>query len=147
MLRTAGGTIRRRRRSNTGDGLRMGEAVGGTVADDLVHPGAWAPVSLVPRADGSVGRFPHLVERAKPGFIAVDARGRRFVNEADSYHDFMAALFRTTPAGEEPAAWLIADHAAQRRWGLGWAKPFPFPLGRTCEAAISSAGARWPSSP
>ena len=116
--------------SNTGDGLRMGEAVGGTVADDLVHPGAWAPVSLVPRADGSVGRFPHLVERAKPGFIAVDARGRRFVNEADSYHDFMAALFRTTPAGEEPAAWLIADHAAQRRWGLGWAKPFPFPLRR-----------------
>ena len=116
--------------SNTGDGLRMGEAVGGTVADDLVHPGAWAPVSLVPRADGSVGRFPHLVERAKPGFIAVDARGRRFVNEADSYHDFMAALFRATPAGEEPAAWLIADHAAQRRWGLGWAKPFPFPLRR-----------------
>ena len=62
--------------ANTGDGMRMGEAVGGTVADDLVHPGAWAPVSLVPRADGSVGRFPHLVERAKPGFIAVDARGR-----------------------------------------------------------------------
>ena len=60
---------------NTGDGMRMGEAVGGVVADDLVHAGAWAPVSLVPRADGSVGRFPHLVERAKPGFIAVDGRG------------------------------------------------------------------------
>ena len=60
---------------NTGDGMRMGEAVGGVVADDPVHAGAWAPVSLVPRADGSIGRFPHLVERAKPGFIAVDGRG------------------------------------------------------------------------
>lgn len=114
--------------TNTGDGMRIAEAVGAAVADDLVHPGAWAPVSLVPRKDGSVGRFPHLVERAKPGFIAVDARGRRFVNEADSYHDFMAALFRATPEGEAPVAWLIADHTAQRRWGLGGAKPFPFPL-------------------
>ncbi|MBP7001514.1 FAD-dependent oxidoreductase [Amaricoccus sp.] len=113
---------------NAGDGMRMAEAVGARVADDLVHPGAWAPVSLVPRGDGSVGRFPHLVERAKPGFLAVDAAGRRFVNEADSYHDFMAGLFRATPEGAEPAAWLIADHAAQRRWGLGAAKPFPFPL-------------------
>lgn len=117
--------------ANTGDGMRMAEAVGGTVANDLLHSGAWAPVSLVPRRDGSVGRFPHLVERAKPGFIAVDRHGQRFVNEADSYHDFMAALLRRTPEGEEPFAWLIADHAAQRRWGLGWAKPFPFPL-RPC---------------
>ncbi len=113
---------------NTGDGMRMAEAVGAEVADDLVHPGAWAPVSLVPKKGGGVGRFPHLIERAKPGFLAVDAKGARFVNEADSYHDFMAALLRATPAGEDPVAWLIADHAAQRRWGLGWAKPFPFPL-------------------
>jgi succinate dehydrogenase/fumarate reductase flavoprotein subunit len=116
--------------TNTGDGLRLGEAAGGAVLEDLVHPGAWAPVSLVPRPDGGVARFPHLIERAKPGFLAVDASGRRFVNEADSYHDFMTALLRATPAGREPFAWLIADHAAQRRWGLGWAKPFPFPLRR-----------------
>ena len=115
-------------RDCAGDGLRMAEGVGAEVATSLVHAGAWAPVSLVPRQDGTVARFPHLVERAKPGFLAVDARGRRFVNEADSYHDFMAALFRATPDGREPEAWLIADHRAQRRWGLGWAKPFPFPL-------------------
>lgn len=115
-------------RENTGDGMRMAEAIGAEVETDLVHAGAWAPVSLVPRTDGTVARFPHLIERAKPGFLAVDASGYRFVNEADSYHDFMAALFRTTPAGQEPVAWLIADHPAQRRWGLGWAKPFPFPL-------------------
>jgi len=112
---------------NSGDGLRLGEAVGGRVAGDLANAGAWAPVSLVPRRDGSVGAFPHLMERAKPGFIAVRRDGRRFVNEADSYHDFMTALFAATPPGEEPVAWLIADQRAQRRYGIGAARPFPFP--------------------
>ncbi|MBV2131656.1 FAD-dependent oxidoreductase [Pseudomonas sp. MAP12] len=114
---------------NSGDGLRLGEAVGGQVADDLVHAGAWAPVSLVPRRDGGVGAFPHLMERAKPGFIAVRHDGRRFVNEADSYHDFMTALFAATPAGEEPVAWLIGDQRARRRYGIGAVRPFPFPDG------------------
>jgi len=115
--------------TNSGDGLTLGEAAGGVVADDLVNAGAWAPVSLVPLKGGRTGRFPHLVERAKPGFIAVDADGRRFVNEADSYHDVISALFKATPPGKPPIAWLICDHPAQRRYGLGWAKPFPFPLG------------------
>ena len=61
-------------RSNTGDGLRLGEQVGGKVDTSLAAPGAWAPVSLVPQRDGSFGHFPHLVERAKPGFIAVPRR-------------------------------------------------------------------------
>lgn len=113
---------------NTGDTLRMAEALGAEVVRDLASPGAWAPVSLVPKADGTVARFPHLIERAKPGIIAVDASGRRFVNEADSYHDFMSALFRANPGQTAPRAWLIADHRAQRRYGLGWAKPFPLPL-------------------
>jgi succinate dehydrogenase/fumarate reductase flavoprotein subunit len=116
--------------TNTGDGLRLGEAVGARVAEDLSSPAAWAPVSRVPRRDGHFSGFPHLMERAKPGFIAVTRNGRRFANEADSYHDFMNALFRATPAGEEPAAWLLCDHRAQRRYGIGWARPFPFPTGR-----------------
>ena len=114
--------------SNTGDGIHLGETAGGRVADDFVHPGAWAPVSLVLRKDGSVGRFPHLVERAKPGFIAVGPDGKRFVNEANSYHDFMSALFSVYSGEVTPHAWIIADHKAQRRFGLGWAKPFPFSL-------------------
>lgn len=113
---------------NTGDTLRMAEALGAEVTRDLDSPGAWAPVSLVPGGAGGVSRFPHLIERAKPGIIAVDSRGQRFVNEADSYHDFMSALFRTQPGQAAPRAWLIADHRALRRYGLGWAKPFPLPL-------------------
>ena len=117
----------------------------------LQTEGALAPVSLVPRADGSVAHFPHLIERAKPGIIAVTPEGRRFVSEADSYHDFMAALLAATPPGKAPHCWLIADHRAQRRWGLGWSKPFPFPLrgairsgylkrGRTVEDLAQACG-------
>lgn len=114
--------------TNTGDGLRLAEAVGGRVETHQADAGAWAPVSLVKRRNGSVGRFPHLIERGKPGIIAVLRTGRRFVNEAGPYHDFMRGLFRTVPAGEPAEAWLVCDHRFQRRYGLGAAKPFPFPL-------------------
>lgn len=112
---------------NSGDGLRLGETAGAQFSDNLANAGAWAPVSLVPRRDGSFGHFPHLLDRAKPGFIAVRRDGRRFTNEADCYHDFMNDLFRSTAPGEPHEAWLICDHKAQRRYGIGWAKPFPFP--------------------
>ena len=114
--------------SNTGDGLRLGEAVGGSVDASLPAAAGWAPVSRVVRPDGSVGHFAHLVERGKPGIVAVTRHGRRFVNEADSYHDFMAALFATTVPGEPVEAWLVCDHRFIRHYGLGHVKPAPMPL-------------------
>ena len=116
-------------RGNTGDGLRLGESAGGVVANDLVQAAALAPVSLVPRHDGSLAHFPHLIERAKPGLIAVTAQGLRFTNEANSYHDFMQGLLAATPAGQAPQAWLVCDHAFIRYYGLGAVKPAPMPLG------------------
>ena len=115
-------------RGNTGDGLRMGESVGAIVAIDLKHAAALAPVSLVPKPDGSVTHFPHLIERGKPGLIAVTRMGRRFVNEADSYHDFMQGLLKAVPEGESVQAWLVVDHRFIRRWGLGAVKPAPVPF-------------------
>jgi succinate dehydrogenase/fumarate reductase flavoprotein subunit len=114
--------------SNTGDGLRLGESAGGRVREDFSNAGAWAPVSLPPDGKGAVGRFPHLMERAKPGLVMVRADGRRFANEADSYHDLMQALFAATPPGETAGCWMICDHAFIRRYGLGRARPRPFPL-------------------
>lgn len=116
--------------SCTGDGLRLGESIGAVVDASLASPGAWAPVSLVPRPDGTTGAFPHLIERAKPGLIAVVRRGCRFTNEADSYHDFMRGLFGALEPGETVEAWLICDHRFIRRYGLGAVKPAPMPLGR-----------------
>lgn len=116
-------------RGNTGDGLRLGESVGAQVRRDLKQAAALAPVSLVPRQDGSVAHFPHLIERAKPGLIAVTAAGQRFGNEADSYHDFMQQLLHALPQGAPVQAWLVCDHAFIRRYGLGAVKPAPVPLG------------------
>ena len=116
-------------RGNTGDGLRLGESAGGRVAGDLVQAAALAPVSLVPRADGSTAHFPHLIERAKPGLIAVTAQGLRFANEANSYYDFMQALLAITSADHKPEAWLVCDHAFICYYGLGAVKPAPMPLG------------------
>jgi succinate dehydrogenase/fumarate reductase flavoprotein subunit len=119
---------------NTGDGLRLGESVGARVATDLKHAAAMAPVSLVPRADGTVAHFPHLIERGKPGLIAVTRFGKRFTNEADSYHDFMQGLLRALhkdgDTREPVQAWLVVDHRFIRRWGLGAVKPAPVPMHR-----------------
>lgn len=114
--------------SNTGEGLNIAEQAGGIVDRTQFSAGAWAPVSLVPRKDGTVGRFPHLVERGKPGIISVRENGKRFVYEDGPYYDFIAALIEATPHNEPVKAWLIADHHFVRRYGLGAVKPFPVPL-------------------
>jgi len=105
-----------------GDALSLAEALGArVVAGPSVA--SWAPASRVPVAGGSEG-FPHFMERQKPGFIAVNGRARRFVNEATSYSLFVQAML-TDARGEEPGCWLISDRAALRRHGMGAVPPFP----------------------
>jgi succinate dehydrogenase/fumarate reductase flavoprotein subunit len=133
-----------------GDGLRLGEAVGGEVATELASAAAWCPVSRVPYPDGSMGHFPHIIERAKPGIIGVLANGKRFVNEADGYYDYVKAMVEHAP-GSEVASWLICSHRFQRRYGLGISRPFPLPIkphldsgylkvGNTLEALAGACG-------
>ncbi|MCA0244136.1 MAG: FAD-dependent oxidoreductase [Proteobacteria bacterium] len=110
--------------TNTGDGIAMALAAGAVLETDVQQPAAWAPASLVPTPRGVVP-FPHFGDRAKPGVIAVDRRGRRFVSEATTYHLFVPALLRACSGDRQAEAWLIADHRAQRRYGLGVAPPFP----------------------
>jgi succinate dehydrogenase/fumarate reductase flavoprotein subunit len=113
---------------NTGDGWHMATGAGGTTDDTIPNAAAWIPVSLVPRRGGQPSPFPHLVDRYKPGLIAVTRSGRRFVNEANSYHDFGQALQQACRGDAETCAWLICDHRALRRYGLGFVKPFPIPI-------------------
>ncbi|MEM6438209.1 MAG: FAD-dependent oxidoreductase [Pseudomonadota bacterium] len=117
---------------NTGDGVNLGETVGGRAHAELPNAAAWVPVSRVPRPDGTTGVFPHFVDRSKPGVIAVNRFGERFVNEANSYHDFIQGLrasYDARPDDGEVCAWFIADHRTIRRYGLGYAKAAPLPLG------------------
>lgn len=135
----------------SGDGLRLGERVGAEVDSDMQSPVAWAPVSRVPHSDGSIGHFPHIIERGKPGIIGVLSNGQRFVNEANGYYDYVTAMVAAAPAGEEVASWLICNHDFQRRYGLGISRPFPVPLspfirsgylktGRTLEELAQACG-------
>ena len=111
----------------TGDGVNLGESVGGRLDTSLASPAAWCPVSLVPYRNGRVGTYPHIVDRGKPGLIAVTSRGNRFVNEADGYYQFTTGMINATPDGEPVQAWLICDRKFQRRYPFGMSKPFPIP--------------------
>ena len=111
----------------TGDGVSLGESVGGQLDETLASPAAWCPVSLVPYRNGRVGTYPHIVDRGKPGLIAVAANGKRFVNEADGYYQFTTAMINATPEGAPVQAWLICDRKFQRRYPFGMSKPFPVP--------------------
>jgi succinate dehydrogenase/fumarate reductase flavoprotein subunit len=113
---------------NTGDGWRLAQQAGGQTLGSLPNNAAWIPVSLVPRRKGPSGVFPHLLDRYKPGVIAVDPDGTRFTNEANSYHDVGQAMQAACASRPETFAWLVADHRAIRRYGLGHVKPFPLPL-------------------
>lgn len=127
---------------NTGDGLRLGEAVGAAVDESLPHSAAWVPVSRPPRGDGTLGVFPHFVDRSKPGVIAVTRSGKRFVNEADSYHDFCQAMMKACRAeGGEICAFFLADHRTLRKYGLGYVKPAPVPFRRHIRSGYLYEGA------
>lgn len=111
--------------TNTGEGLEAALRVGARLDGNVVNAAAWTPVSRVPQRDGSLVPFPHYVDRAKPGVIAVDSAGQRFCNEASPYIRFVPALVRAAELRGESHVWLVADHRALRRYGLGAAPPAP----------------------
>lgn len=117
---------------DTGDGVRAAEQAGGKFDAKVDQVGSWMPVSQLPGATGVEGVWPHLVDRMKPGFIAVTRKGRRFTDESCSYHHFTPGMIRANEeeGQTEAAAWLVADHRTVKRWGMGFVRPFPVPRGR-----------------
>lgn len=113
--------------SATGDGLRLGEAVGAQIETEVAHPAAYCPVSIVPWPHQQPGVFPHIIDRGKPGVIAVLRNGQRFCNEGLGYHDVVEQLLARTAIDQSPEAWLICDHHFLRRYGLGIVRPRPLP--------------------
>ncbi|HTQ84431.1 MAG TPA: FAD-dependent oxidoreductase [Pseudolabrys sp.] len=109
---------------NQGDGVELGQRLGAAVAPERSASGLWTPVSITIRRDGSKGLYPHLMlDRAKPGLIAVNSAGRRFVNEAVSYHDFVLAMFESHKTAPTMPAWLICDSVFIKTYGLGAVYP------------------------
>ena len=91
------------------------------------------------------------MDRAKPGSIGVLSTGRRFVNEANGYYDYVTAMIAAAPEGEPVQSWQIADARFVRRFPLGWPSRGPVPLlpylrsgylkkGRTLEELAQACG-------
>lgn len=104
-------------------GAVLATAVGARLSPPMRDGAFWVPASTFVRPDGSEGVFPHTVtDRAKPGLIAIDSNGQRFVNEALSYHEFVRA--QLSHANSAIPAWLICDRGFIWKYGLGKIKPF-----------------------
>jgi 3-oxosteroid 1-dehydrogenase len=97
-----------------GDAIGLGIAAGAELA--LMDDSWWVPAMFPPG-----GADPSFVvwERSLPHSVMLDAAGRRFVNEAESYQDMGRRMFQH---GAVPA-WLVIDENHRRRYSLGTAAP------------------------
>jgi succinate dehydrogenase/fumarate reductase flavoprotein subunit len=110
--------------SNTGDGIRAGERAHGDIAQDGRSPALWMPSSVMKQDDGHLSVFPHIMlDRAKPGLIAVNSAGVRFVNEANSYHDFVEGMLQAHQTTPSIPSYLICDRSFIRDYGIGLIHP------------------------
>jgi 3-oxosteroid 1-dehydrogenase len=108
-----------------GETIRLGQEAGGALGPSGEDNALWFPSSIAQRADGTTAVYPHIVlDRAKPGLVAVGSSGLRFTNEAASYHEFTRAMVRTSNV----PAWLVCDRRFIWKYGLGMIRPMALSL-------------------
>ena len=127
--------------SNTGDGILAGERASGSIDTELNSPVLWMPSSVMKQPDGHLSVFPHIMlDRAKPGLLAVDRSGRRFVNEANSYHDFVQGMLQSNRALASVPSYLVCDRSFIFDYGIGLVHPRTRDLRRFIEAGYLFEG-------
>ncbi|KAJ9132419.1 hypothetical protein NKR23_g11221 [Pleurostoma richardsiae] len=112
-------------RGNTGDGKRIGVECGGALPPKNAMNAIFAPISLLHVSNGPVRRFPHFaIDRSKPGSIIVGEDGRRFANESEPYQEFVTVMHEKGIK----KAYYIGDRRHLRKYGMGMALPWPYPI-------------------
>ncbi|PTD17049.1 FAD-dependent oxidoreductase [Sphingomonas fennica] len=107
---------------NTGDTLLAAERAGAAV--ERLDSAWWAPTIKVPGEDRA---RPLFFERSLPGSIIVNQAGKRFTNEAASYHIVGKEMFeKNLPGAETTPAYVIFDATFRSKYPMGPVMPvFP----------------------
>ncbi len=104
--------------SNTGDGITMAERAGAAIEENNHQPAAWDFISTIPGRTDPDSRCLHAFrDLPKPGVIVVGPDGQRFGNEA-------ALLANAAVDRNITSAWIICDHGAMTKNGVGMVWPF-----------------------
>lgn len=110
-----------------GSSYRLAARLGGVMDTTPHQPAAWGPVTVWKNLRRQRWIFPHLRAFGLPGLIAVGRDGKRFANESHSYHDFGVEMIKNDAGRPDTYGYIIADSTAMRRYGIGYAKPWPIP--------------------
>jgi 3-oxosteroid 1-dehydrogenase len=105
--------------SDTGDALVAGLKVGAKTA--LMDSAWWAPGFKLADEDRS---RPMFVERALPGSIIINQAGKRYMNEAASYHLAGSLMHeKNSPAAPTVPSWFVFDSRYRGKYMLGTMTP------------------------
>ncbi|UCF94034.1 MAG: FAD-dependent oxidoreductase, partial [Desulfobacterales bacterium] len=110
--------------SCTGDTLLLAQQIGAAFGPSGHDNSLWFPASVGKRRNGSIAVYPHIVlDRAKPGIIAVNSAGRRFFNEGMDYNKFVRAMYESHRTVPTIPAWLVCDRRFVWKYGIGMILP------------------------
>lgn len=99
---------------NHGDGIRAGQAVG--AATEFMHLTWGTPSVVTPGMTNAAGLF---MERQLPGCVAVNAHGKRFVNEAIAYTEFVYAMLdQQEQDGTGVPCWIVFDATFRKNYPM-----------------------------
>ncbi|MEU1162329.1 FAD-binding protein [Streptomyces sp. NPDC090075] len=103
---------------DTGEAIRIAMAHG--AATDMLDEAWWMPSWIMP--DGTPGMC--LSERSKPGAIVVDARGRRYFNEAVAYQEAGQWMYaHERDSGGAVPSWLVIDSRHRSHYPFAMSPP------------------------
>ncbi len=107
---------------NTGDGIRAGQALGAKLGFMNLTWGT--PTVSTPGGGAAAGIF---VERSLPGCVVVNGLGKRFVNEAIPYTEFIYAMQADhQKTGASVPCWMVFDARFRHEYPMGPMLPGSF---------------------